>query len=161
MKKRIQKVQTRKFRKGLTLIELAVVVLIMGAILTIIALNINPGELKDQTAALRFKSDRSKIPSFLEIYSNKYGVYPTEEQGLSALVKKPDTGDISDNYSPIVRSKSAVEDPWGTLYILKYDENGNYSIITLGKDKKEGGEGPFSDFNILNEDEYPANFRKK
>ncbi|HMZ59228.1 MAG TPA: type II secretion system protein GspG, partial [Leptospiraceae bacterium] len=40
------------------------------------------------------------------------------------------------------------------------DPDRGYKIITLGKDKKEGGEGKNSDFNILNEEEYPREFRR-
>ncbi|PJZ39463.1 type II secretion system protein GspG, partial [Leptospira kmetyi] len=41
------------------------------------------------------------------------------------------------------------------------DANGDVQLVTLGKDKKEGGEGKNADFNILNEDEYPSDFRRK
>lgn len=160
---RIKKIKcnTRKIRKGVTLIELTVVIFIIGAILAVIAFNLNPGEIKDSTAKLQLKSDANKIPSYLEIYSNKYGTYPTEDQGLDALVHKPESGDIPGNYTPVVKTKSAISDPWGTPYVLKYGDSGDYKIITLGRDKKEGGDGVNADFNILNEDEYPEKYKAK
>ncbi len=151
-----------QLRKGLTLIEIAVVVMILGALIAIVAVNLNPGELKDDTAALQLKKDAQELQMQLERYASKYGTYPSEEQGLKALVEKPTVGDnIPEDYVPIIRNKSGIEDPWGTPYILRYDEYGELAIITLGKDKKEGGEGKNADFNILNPDEYPAAFKKK
>ncbi|MCC5815657.1 MAG: type II secretion system protein GspG [Leptospira sp.] len=151
-----------KLRKGLTFIEIAVVVMILGALIAIVAVNINPGELKDDTAVLQLKKDAQELQMQLERYASRYGTYPSEEQGLMALVEKPTMGDnIPEDYVPIIRNKSGVEDPWGTPYILRFDEYGEYTIISLGKDKREGGEGKNADFNILNNDEYPAAFKRK
>ena len=148
-------------RKGITLIELAVVISIIGILITVIAMNIDVGGIKNSTAALQLATDRNKIPSYLEIYSSKYGEYPTEEQGLSALVERPESGDAPESYTPVIKNKAGIRDPWGNPYILKYNESGQYMIITLGKDKQDGGEGVNADFNILEEDEYPEIFRKK
>lgn len=152
----------QRARKGLTLVEIAVVVLILGALIAIVAININPGELKDDTAALQLRKDAQELQMHLERYAAKYGNYPSEEQGLKALIEKPTVGDnIPENYTPLIKNKKGIEDPWGTPYILRYDNEGNYEIITLGKDKKEGGEGKNKDFNILNDNEYPEAFQKR
>ena len=147
-------------RKGLTLVELSVVVLILGAIIALVALNIKPGELKDQTAVLKLRKDSSSIPLYISQYEEKYGKMPSEEQGLQALVEKPTSGDVPENYKPIAK-KSEIMDPWNTIYQLKFNNNGDYSLVTLGKDKKEGGEGKNSDFNILADEEWPTDFQKK
>ena len=149
-----------RFRRGLTLVELSVVVLILGAIIALVACNIKPGELKDQTAVLKLKQDTRLIPTYLSMYEDRYGKIPSEEQGLIALVEKPTTGEVPDNYRPIVKNKSDILDPWNTPYQLRIDNNGDYQIITLGKDKKEGGEGKNADFDILTDDEYPADFQR-
>lgn len=151
----------KNLKKGLTLVELAVVIMIMGLIITIVAFNISPGELKDDAAVLKLKKDAQELQMHLERYAARYGSYPTEEQGLRALVERPTSGDVPDSWRPIIKNKSAIEDPWKTEYVLKIDEQtGNPVIITLGKDKKEGGEGKNSDFNILQEDRYPKGFKK-
>ncbi len=54
--------------------------------------------------------------------------------------------------------KTVLKDPWKTNYILKVDGSVP-QVITLGADKKEGGEGKDKDFNILSPDDYPAAFR--
>ncbi|MCB1190279.1 MAG: type II secretion system major pseudopilin GspG [Leptospiraceae bacterium] len=159
--KSIKRKFNRKIRKGLTLVELAVVMLIMGALITIVAININPGELKDDAASLKLRKDAQEVQMNLERYAAKFGTYPTEEQGLRAFIEKPTSGDVPENWRPILNKKAAIEDPWGTEYQLKMNENGDPMIISLGKDKKEGGEGKNADFNILKEDTYPEAFRKK
>ncbi|WCL47937.1 type II secretion system protein GspG [Leptospira sp. GIMC2001] len=156
------KIAGRSFRRGLTLIEIAVVVMILGALIAIVAVNINPGELKDDTAALQLKKDAQELQMHLERYAQRYGTYPSPEQGLIALVEKPTVGDnIPEDYNPIIKKKSGVEDPWGTPYILRVDEYGELAIYSLGKDKKDGGDGKNADFNILNEDEYPSAFKRR
>ena len=146
----------------MTLVEIAVVVLILGAIITLVALNINPGDLKDDTASLKLQKDASEIKIHLERYAGQNGNYPTEEQGLSALVEKPTVGDVPEDYKPVVKNKQAILDPWGTPYVLKYDqESGDSAIITLGKDKKEGGTGKNSDFDITKTETYPKDFKPK
>lgn len=152
----------RTIRRGMTLVEIAVVVLILGAIITLVAININPGELKDETATLKLTKDAEEIKIHLERYSALYGTYPTEEQGLSALIEKPTTGDIPEDYKPIIKNRALIQDPWGTLYILKFDkDSGDPSIWTLGKDKKEGGQGKNTDFDITKHDTYPKEFKLK
>ncbi|MCC5813317.1 MAG: type II secretion system protein GspG, partial [Leptospira sp.] len=107
-----------KLRKGLTLIEIAVVVMILGALIAIVAVNINPGELKEDTAVLQLKKDAQELQMQLDRNSSRYGTYPSEEPGLRALVEKPTMVDnIPEDYVPIIRNKSGVEDPWGTPYI--------------------------------------------
>lgn len=151
----------RKYRKGLTLIELAVVVIILGALIALVYSNFRPGEISDDTAALKLKKDAYELQSHLERYAQRYGSYPSDEQGLEALVEKPTTGEAPEDWKPILSKKGAINDPWGTSYKLKRDSGGDVQLFTLGKDKKEGGEGKNADFNILNEDEYPSDFRRK
>ncbi|MDX1960852.1 MAG: type II secretion system protein GspG [Leptospiraceae bacterium] len=149
-----------RIRRGLTLVELAVVVLILGAIITLVALNIRPGDLKDDTAALKLRKDANELQMHLERYSESFGKYPSEEQGLMALVEKPTTGEVPENYKPMLKNKQAILDPWGSTYQLKTNNNGDVMIVSLGKDKREGGEGKNKDFNILNEEDYPTEFTK-
>ncbi len=154
--------KNRRFRKGLTLVELAVVVLILGSIITLVALNISPGELKDDTASLKLRKDANELSMHMERYAQNFGKYPSEEQGLSALVEKPTSGEVPEDWKPVINKKNAILDPWGTPYLLKKDPNGDdYMIISLGKDKKDGGEGKDSDFNIRDENTYPSAFKKK
>ncbi|MBK6606453.1 MAG: type II secretion system protein GspG [Leptospiraceae bacterium] len=109
---------------------------------------------------LKLKKDSQELQIALEQYADRYGNLPSEEQGIMALVEMPTLPPIPKNYKPILNKKSAVLDPWHTPYVLTILANGDYAIITLGKDKKEGGEGKNADFNIMKEDEYPKEFQK-
>ncbi|HMX35613.1 MAG TPA: type II secretion system protein, partial [Leptospiraceae bacterium] len=57
---------SKKLKRGMTLVELSVVVLILGAIIALVAFNINPGEIQDQTAALKLKKDAQELQIALE-----------------------------------------------------------------------------------------------
>ena len=147
-----------KLWKKILLGMAAVLTLLAGAILFLLSF-IKPGGCGSQTPGLKLRKDASELSMFLEQYSERYGDVPTEEQGIFALVELPTAPPIPKNYKPIVSNKKALLDPWSTPYILKRDPDRGYKIITLGKDKKEGGEGRNSDFNILKEEEYPREFR--
>lgn len=136
-------------------------VIILGALIALVYSNFKPGEISDDTAALKLKKDAYELQSHLERYAQRNGSYPSDEQGLEALVEKPTTGDVPEDWKPILSKKNAINDPWGTAYKLKRDASGDVQLFTLGKDKKEGGEGKNADFNILNEDEYPSDYRRK
>ncbi|MDF3821519.1 type II secretion system protein GspG [Leptospira sp. 96542] len=145
-----------KFRRGLTLIEITVVMLILGSLMAILYSSIgNRGEGEKK---LKLKSDSATLKTALERYLDVYDKYPSEEQGLQALIEKPDDDKIADDYEPIIREKAVLKDPWKTPYVLRF-EGAVPQVITLGEDKKEGGEGKNKDFNILSPDDYPAAFR--
>lgn len=147
---------SRKIREGLTLIEITVVMLILGSLMAILYSSIgNRGEGEKK---LKFKNDSAVLKTALERYLEVYDKYPTEEQGLQALIEKPDDDKIGEDYEPILKEKAVLKDPWKTPYVLKFDGSVP-QIYTLGEDKKEGGEGKSEDFNILLPDEYPAAFR--
>ena len=149
-----------KFKKGLTLIELTVVILIIGSLMGILYAGFkNFGSGNDSQAKLKIQNDSRILDIKLREYFDKFNKYPTEEQGLKALVERPEDEDVASDYEPLIRDKSVMKDPWGLPYVLKYDDNNNYQILTLGADKKDGGEGRNKDFNILDSEEYPTAFR--
>jgi general secretion pathway protein G len=150
----------RRLKKGLTLIELSIVVMIIGALIGILISSIDFKSIFGQTEKVKLKADSAKLQGALSQYQAEFGRIPTEEQGLRALIERPTSGDVPENYRPVLKSKDAILDPWKTEYKLKIDSNGDYSILTLGLDKKEGGEGKNKDFNIINDDEYPSDYKK-
>ncbi|MEM7180964.1 MAG: type II secretion system protein GspG [Spirochaetota bacterium] len=114
---------------------------------------------KDRTAALKLKKNSSELLLHLERYKYNTGVYPSEEQGLFALIEEPTVGIVPENYKPVVKRKTVIKDPWGTFYVLKYNKEREPEIWTLGKDKQEGGTGKAKDFNIADHESYPKAFR--
>ncbi|TGL57425.1 prepilin-type N-terminal cleavage/methylation domain-containing protein [Leptospira ognonensis] len=149
--------RNRKLKEGLTLIELTVVILIIGSLMGILYAGFkNFGSGNDSQAKLKVQNDSRILEIKLREYFDKFSKYPTEEQGLRALIERPDDEEVAADYEPLIRDKSVLKDPWGTPYQLKYDENNTYQILTLGADKKEGGEGRNKDFNILDSEDYPT-----
>ena len=151
----------RRLKKGLTLIELSIVVMIIGALIGILVSSLDFNKIFGQTENLKLKADSKKLEIALNQYQMEFGGYPTEEQGLRALVERPTSGDVPENWKQILKKKDDILDPWKTEYKLKMDSEGKLAIISLGKDKKEGGEGKNKDFNILNEEEYPKDVQKQ
>ncbi|TGK39112.1 type II secretion system protein GspG [Leptospira andrefontaineae] len=147
-----------KRRKGFTLIELAIVVAILGALMTIILVSVDFGGVSLETAKMKIKKDKQELRLHLERYASKFGSYPSEEQGLDALVERPTNGEIPETWIPMVSSKDSIKDPWKNPYKLRYDGAGEIQIITFGQDKAEGGEGLNSDFDITKEEQYPPQF---
>ena len=86
-------VQKKKHdNRGFTLIELMVVVIILG----ILALYIGPKIMGEPEKAKRVKAkmDIATFETALKMYKLDNGVYPSTEQGLVALIEKPETGAI-------------------------------------------------------------------
>ena len=135
------KEKKRKKRvKGFTLIELMVVLVILGTLFTILFINLRKAGIDEKTALLKMKAARAQIETALFEFYTRYGRYPTNEEGLRALIEAPP--DLQGNYPPqgFIDPKF-LKDPWGRMYRYRLKEDGSYEIYTLGADGEEGGEG--------------------
>jgi len=127
---------------GFTLIELMVVIVILGILAAIIA-----PRLVGRTDDARVTQAKIQIRNFetaLKLFKMDNGFYPSTEQGLEALIKKPTTGRIPKNYREggYLERRKLTPDPWGNPYIyISPGTNGDYDIISYGADGKPGGEG--------------------
>lgn len=128
----------RRRQSGFTLVELLVVLVILGLIMAFAV----PQVIKYVGGA---KSDSAKIQvqrlgSVLDLYRLEVGHYPTQEEGLRALVEKP-AG--AENWNgPYLKKDDALTDPWGRPYVYQIPgEHGDYDLYSLGADGQEGGEG--------------------
>ena len=133
--------------KGFTLIELMVVVVILGILATFLIPKIM--SRPDEARVIKAKNDIKAIESALKLYKLDNGVYPSTEQGLQALITKPDTDPVPSNWRKggYLDTDKVPVDPWGHPYIYRSPgENGrDYEIISYGADGKEGGEGVNAD----------------
>ena len=129
----------RKRRNGFTLVELMVVIVIIGLLATIVALNVLPSG--DTARVQKAKADIATIEQGLELYRLQMGNYPTTAQGLTALVTAP-AGVDAGRYQAGGYIKRLPEDPWNRPYLYASPgQHGAADIWTLGADGKDGGEG--------------------
>ena len=123
---------------GFSLIEIMVVVVILGILASIVVPKII--SRPDEARVVKAKQDVLAIQNALELYKLDNGFYPSTDQGLSALVKKPETTPEPRDWKPYL--KSLPRDPWGREYLyLNPGEHGEIDIFTLGADGQAGGEG--------------------
>lgn len=99
-------------QQGFSLIEIMVVVVIMGILAALIVPNIM--NRPDQARAVKAKQDILAIENALELYRLDNGYYPTQEQGLQALVTQPQSDPQPSNWRNYL--KSLPMDPWGHAY---------------------------------------------
>ena len=126
--------------EGFTLIEILVVITILGILAALIVPRVM--DRPDQARATAARADIAAIMGALKLYRLDNGTYPTTEQTLGALVKKPDRGEIPRNWKAGGYLDKLPVDPWGTDYqYLNPGIRGEVDVFSLGKDRRPGGEG--------------------
>ncbi|ENM5853095.1 type II secretion system major pseudopilin GspG [Vibrio mimicus] len=140
----------KKMRKqaGFTLLEVMVVVVILGILASFVVPNLLGNKEKaDQQKAV---TDIVALENALDMYKLDNSVYPTTDQGLDALVNKPNNPELR-NYRDGGYIKRLPKDPWGNDYqYLSPGDKGTIDVFTLGADGQEGGEGPSADIGNWN-----------
>ncbi|MBI4844410.1 MAG: type II secretion system major pseudopilin GspG [Nitrospirae bacterium] len=137
--------------RGFTLIELMVVIVI----LSILAMFIAP-RLIGRTDDAKVAEAKVQIRNFetaLKLFRLDSGFYPSTDQGLNALIAKPDTGRVPENYRPngYLEANRIKPDPWGFEYVyISPGLQNEYDIMSYGADGEPGGEG--YDADIINWD---------
>jgi len=130
---------------GFTLIEILIVVVILGILGAVLVPNIlsRPDTARVQAA----QTDLRALSQTLEIYRLDNFQYPSSEQGLESLVDRPSGFPEPKNWNPEGYLKKLPTDPWGSPYL--YEKTGSsYSLISLGADGQEGGEGFDADIRL-------------
>ena len=133
-----KRVAARCGERGLSLIEVMVVLAIIGLVAVIATPQIiNYFErAKVDTAQIQVRA----LSSNVDLYRMDTGRYPTAEQGLQALVAPPP--DETRWRGPYIKSASSLIDPWGNPYLYRAAPNGAQGVVmSLGADGIEGGDG--------------------
>ena len=139
MKKRIE--QSRR-RGGFTLVELLVVLAILGMLAALVGPQVRNqlGGAKSKSAAIQI----SDLEQALEIYKLDVGRFPSNDQGLEALVRQP-AGARGWN-GPYLKKGELPDDPWGNPYEYRYPgKAGMPEITSYGADGRPGGSGEEAD----------------
>lgn len=127
--------EPRRGERGFTLVELMVVIVIIGLLATIVALNVLPSG--DQARVTRAKADIDTIGAGLDLYKLQNGRYPSTSEGLAALVQSG---------GAFLKGKAVPKDPWGRDYLYASPgQHGEADVWSLGADGKEGGEDTNAD----------------
>lgn len=134
-------------QRGFSLIEIMVVVVILGILAALVVPKIM--NRPDEARAVKAKQDVLAIQNALDLYKLDNGAYPTTDQGLQALVEKPTSSPIPNNWQ--VYLKSLPKDPWGHDYLyLNPGQHSEIDIFTYGADNQAGGSASGTDIGNWN-----------
>jgi general secretion pathway protein G len=124
---------------GFTLVELMVVIVILGLLATIVAINVLP-------ATGRANTENATIEQALEMYRLDNLNYPSSTDGLQALVAAPPGIGQPQRYRQGGYIKRLPDDPWGNPYRYTYPgQRSAFDVFSYGADNSEGGEGENAD----------------
>ena len=127
---------------GFTLLEMLVVLAIMGLLAAIIAPQVLKylGTSRTQTAKVQIQN----VDAALQLFRLDVGRFPTQEEGLNALVAAPPTAPGWNG--PYLQKAAALNDPWGNPYLYRIPgRHSEVDVYSLGSDRAEGGTGEAAD----------------
>lgn len=135
----------RAAMRGMTLIEILVVLVLIGIVLGVVGGNfLGKGEKAKADAA---RIEIGQIGQTLDLYKLEVGRYPTTQEGLQALIAAPPG--VANWNGPYWKKQAVPKDPWGNEYRYAAPGSNNqaYEIVSYGADGKEGGEDANKDIS--------------
>ncbi len=130
-------------RRGFTLIEIMLVVIIIGILVAMLVPNIAGRSEQARKTAARTDLE-SNLSTALDLYKMDVGQYPNTEQGLAALIAQPTASPVPENWSgPYLKKKKIPKDPWGHDYVYTAPGQHNpesYDLSSPGPDGVESGD---------------------
>jgi general secretion pathway protein G len=121
--------------RGMTLIEIVIVVAILASLMAVLGSKVN--ERYQKAKVNQAKIQIGELTKALDMYYTDCFRYPTEGEGLEALVSEDNASCSNWGPSPYIK-KAALRDPWDREFIYESDGT-SFTIISLGADGKEGG----------------------
>lgn len=137
-----------RVRRGLTLIELIVVLIVIGLLAGLVAPQIL-GRVSDAKITTA-KTQIELLGVALENYRLDNGVYPSTQQGLEALRTRPSGTPDARNWRGPYLKKAVPMDPWGKAYLYKSPgdkDRAGFDLMSMGRDGQVGGSGEDADLS--------------
>ncbi|HOL22888.1 MAG TPA: type II secretion system major pseudopilin GspG [bacterium] len=136
-------------KRGFTFIELMAVIVILG-ILAMIVMPRFFGRI-DEARITATQIQIKNLEQALRLFYLDNGFYPETEQGLKALIEKPTVGRVPPKWREggYLEKNVLPKDAWGNdfIYLSPGRQGEDFEIISLGRDGREGGEGPDADIS--------------
>jgi general secretion pathway protein G len=131
---------TTRVSAGFTLVEILVVIVILGVLAALVVPRII--ERPDEAKVIAAKSDIATIMQAMKLYRLDNQRYPTGEQGITALIAKPDQPPVPPNWKPGGYLERLPKDPWGRPYVyLNPGVRSDIEVFSFGADGQPGGTG--------------------
>ena len=133
-----------RWHQGFTLLEIMVVVVILGILATLVVPKII--SRPDEARVIAGRHDIASLMQALKLYRLDNQRYPSTEQGLPALVTRPETAPLPGNWKSGGYVERLPLDPWGHPYqYLNPGVHGEIDVFSFGADGIPGGEANDAD----------------
>ncbi|OPY69734.1 MAG: Type II secretion system protein G precursor [Syntrophorhabdaceae bacterium PtaU1.Bin034] len=145
----MKRTRTLRTNRAFTLVELMIVIVIIGVFAAILYPKFMGAP--DDARRTKAKLDIKTIESALKMYKIDNGSYPNTDQGLMALIKKPETAPVPKRWREggYLEGDSVPKDPWGNpyYYTSPAQEGKDYELVSYGSDGEVGGTGKNGDIS--------------
>ncbi|MBP8127677.1 MAG: type II secretion system major pseudopilin GspG [Aeromonadaceae bacterium] len=132
---------------GFTLLEIMVVIVILGILASLVVPNLMGN--KEQADRQKAVSDIVALENALDMYKLDNSRFPTTEQGLEALVTKPQSEPEPRNYKEDGYIRRLPQDPWGNAYqLMSPGEHGKIDVFSMGLDGEAGSDDDIGNWNM-------------
>ena len=136
--------QNLKKQRGFSLMELLIVMVILGLIASLVGPKLfgKLGKAQQKTA----KTQIEMLMAAMAAFRLDVGRYPTQQEGLTALVTNPESEPELDKWNGPYLKKALPNDPWGKPFHYQCPgSHGEYDLFSYGRDGAPGGEGEDKD----------------
>ena len=134
----------RYARRGFTLIEAIVIIVILGVIAAVIAPRLiqRVGQSKSAVAT----SNAASLAMAMKVLSSDCGT-PPQGETIDILWEQPSYAADGDWKGPYIDKADDLLDPWGNKYMLRVpgEVHVDFDIVSYGRDARQGGEGEDKD----------------